>query len=324
LNTADSSPLPPGLTPLVVVLGPTASGKSDLSLFLAQAFEGEIVNCDSIQVYRGLDVGSAKVPLPARQGIPHYLVDVANIDEELTAGAYARLARPVLGQIRDRHRLPIVVGGTGLYLRALLDGLSPAPERNEEIRSRLRTLAGRRPGALSRFLRKCDPQAAVRIHPNDHQKLIRAIEMVVGAGRAATETQNLPRQALTGFSILKLGLDPGRRELYEHLNARTVRMFAEGLLDETKSLLDKRYPVETKALQSLGYKQALQVLLGTSTLAEAIEECQTRTRQYAKRQMTWFRREHDVLWLRGFGTDDAVQRQAAEAVKQRLQVPSRI
>jgi tRNA dimethylallyltransferase len=308
----------------VVLLGPTGSGKSDLSLFLAQTFEGEIVSCDSIQVYRGLDVGSAKVPFPARQGIPHHLVDVANIDEELTAGAYARLARPVLGQIRDCRRLPIVVGGTGLYLRALLDGLSPAPERNEEIRRRLRSLALRRPGALSRVLRKCDPEAAERIHPNDHQKLIRAIEMVAAAGRAATETQNLPRQALAGFSILKLGLDPARRELYEHLNERTVRMFAEGLLDETKSLLDKQCPVETKALQSLGYKQALQVLLGASTLAEAIDECQTRTRQYAKRQMTWFRRERDVLWLRGFGTDDDIRRHAAEAVQQLLQNACRI
>jgi tRNA dimethylallyltransferase len=307
----------------VVVLGPTGSGKSDLSLFLAQTFEGEIVNCDSIQVYRGLDVGSAKVPVQARRGIPHHLVDVANIDEELTAGAYARLARPVLEQIRDCRRLPIVVGGTGLYLRALLDGLSPAPERNEEMRDRLRALAARRTGALSRFLRKCDPEAAERIHPNDHQKLIRAIEMVAGAGRAATETQNLPRQALTGFSILKLGLDPERGKLYKHLNERTVRMFAEGLLDETKSLLDKQYPAETKALQSLGYKQALQVLLGVSTLAEAIDECQTRTRQYAKRQMTWFRRERDVRWLRGFGTDDDIRRQAVEAVQQLLEDAAR-
>jgi tRNA dimethylallyltransferase len=223
--------------PLIVILGPTGSGKSDLSLALATECGGEIVSCDSIQVYKGLDVGSAKVPPGERQGIRHHLIDILSVDETITAGEYSRLAREAIAQITSRHRLPIVVGGTGLYLRALLDGLSPAPPRDPLLRARLERLADKSPRLLHRFLRIHDPVSARRIHPNDIRKLIRAVELTKLACRPASATQAIPRQPLTGFRVLKLGLAPDREELYRKLNKRAAWMFSNGLLEETRRLL---------------------------------------------------------------------------------------
>ena len=285
---------------------------------MAETFGGEIVNCDSIQVYRGLNIGSAKLPIEARRGIPHHLIDVASPDRDLTAGDYARLGRPLLDEIRNRHRTPVMVGGTGFYLRALLDGLSPAPERDYKLRERLGMLSQAKPGALHRYLRRYDARSATRIHPNDHQKLIRAIEMSVIGRQPASQIQSSPRQALSGFSVLKLCLLPDRQMLRDRIDRRASRMFENGLLEETQRLLDWGYSPEAKPLQSIGYKQAMNVLFGRSSVAEAIEECQTRTRQYAKRQMTWFRGEPNVIWLPGFGTDSAIQNCAAVSVGQFL------
>ncbi|MGH9639115.1 MAG: tRNA (adenosine(37)-N6)-dimethylallyltransferase MiaA [Bryobacteraceae bacterium] len=289
--------------PLVVVLGPTGSGKSDMALALAESVHGEIVNCDSVQVYRGLEIGAAKVPVSARRGIPHHLIDIIGPAEELTGGGYARLARQVLAQIGARGRIPIVVGGTGFYLRALLDGLSPAAGRDERLRARLTRIAARRPASLHRVLRARDPAAASRIHPNDRQKLIRALELTLLEGQPASLTQSRPRDALQGFTVIKLGLAPDRAALYDRLNRRTESMFRQGILREAAEL-----PRGAKPLHALGYKQAFSVLQGISTLEEAIRECQTKTRQYAKRQMTWFRAEHGVVWLPGFGSDPEIQR----------------
>jgi len=296
-------------------MGPTGAGKSELALLLAEAFQGEIVNCDSIQVYRGMDIGSAKLSITARRGIPHHLIDIVSVDCELTAGAYSRLGRQALDSIRNRQRLPIVAGGTGFYLRALLDGLSPAPSRHEPLRARLHTLAERRPAALHRFLRIHDPAAALRIHPNDRQKLIRALELTLLAGQPATHVQSAPRDRLQGFAVLKLGLAPDRTLLRERLDQRSAAMFHGGLLEETRTLLAAGFSPQAKPLQSLGYKQAQQVLSGRLPLDQAIYECQVRTRQYAKRQMTWFRHEPEVVWLHGFGSDASVQQQARERVK---------
>jgi len=299
-------------SPLVAVLGTTGAGKSELSLALAEALDGEIINCDSVQVYRGLQIGAAKVPLEARRRIPHHLMDILSPDEELTAGAYSRLARTVFEALRARRKLPIVVGGTGFYLRALLDGLSPAPGRDERVRARLGDIAARRPLALHRFLRGRDPDVARRIHPNDHQKLTRAIELTLLAGQPATKTQTVPRDALQGFNVLKLGLAPQRSLLYERLNQRSAHMFKNGLIAETKAILDAGVPPGAKLLQSLGYKQAVNVITNHMDVGEAIQECQTRTRQYAKRQTTWFRREPDVYWLTGFGDEKRIQQEALE------------
>jgi tRNA dimethylallyltransferase len=298
--------------PVVVVLGPTGSGKSELGLALAGRFQGEIVNCDSIQVYRGLDIGSAKTPVEQRHGIPHHLLDVIGPGEELTAGRYSRLARQIIDEIAGRDRLPIVVGGTGFYLRALLDGLAPAPERDVQLRSRLQKMVNKRPGVLHRVLRRHDPAAAARIHPNDTPKLIRAIEITLLGGRPATQAQGAPREAFSGIRALKLGLAPERKLLYSRLDGRTERLFANGLIEETKRLIAAGYDCDSKPMQSLGYKQALQYLEGELSLEAAIAECQMKTRQYAKRQVTWFRAERDVHWLQGFGSEKDVREVAVE------------
>jgi tRNA dimethylallyltransferase len=290
----------PNLYPLIAVLGPTGAGKSELAIFLAQALAGEILNYDSVQVYRGLDIGSAKTAPVARLGIPHHLIDIVDPDLDLTAGEYARMARQVLEDVQTREALPILAGGTGFYLRALIDGLSPAPGRDEELRLRLGAAARRRPALLHRFLRRRNPVHAARIHANDHQKLIRAIELI-------PQPQMPPRQSLTGFRVLKLALNPERPALHARLNQRCAAMFANGLLEETRQLLASGVPPGAKALQSLGYKQALQVLEAGMPLELALSECQTKTRQYAKRQMTWFRAEPGVEWLNGFGADPAIQ-----------------
>lgn len=295
---------------LIAVVGPTGSGKSALALRLAAWFHGEIVNCDSVQVYRGLDIGSAKTPQTARLGIPHHLVDVIDPSGELTAGDYARMAGEVLQEIGLRGALPVIAGGTGFYLRALLHGLSPAPRRDPALRDRLAKVAQRRPGALHRFLRRHDEAAAERIHPNDHQKLIRAIEL------AGQITQ--PRQELAGFRVLKIGLKPPRGALYEKLNQRSRWMFEHGLLAETEGLLYSGVPASAKALATLGYRQAIAMLNQGWSLDAAIADCQLRTRHYAKRQITWFRAEPDVHWLAGFGEEDGVQQEAAALVRRFL------
>ena len=293
--------------PLIAVVGPTGSGKSTLALRLATSFHGEIVNCDSVQVYTGLNIGSAKTPESERLGIPHHLLDVIPPNSEMTAGDYARKARLALQMIRERGGLPVIAGGTGFYLRALLHGLSPAPKRNAELRERLATLAHRRPAALHRFLRKQDPAAADRIHPNDHQKLIRAIE-IVGQGNAA-------RHGLEGFRVLKIGLNPHRAAVYVKLNQRCRWMFENGLLEETQSLLTNGIPPSAKALATLGYRQALSVLTQGTSIEDAISDCQLCTRRYAKRQITWFRAEPDVNWLTGFGNEERIQEEAESQVR---------
>ncbi len=304
--------------PLLVVLGPTGAGKSALALHLAQALHGEIVNCDSVQVYSGLEIGSAKLPPRERRGIPHHLLDIVEPGGELTAGAYASLARAALGDLKARAVLPIVAGGTGFYLRALLDGLSPAPARDSQLRVRLAALTRRRPTALHRFLRRHDPASAARIHENDHQKLIRAIELTRLAGQPASRVQSLPRPGLTGFRVLQIGLQPPRDLLHEALDARSEEMFRGGLIEETRALLDSGLDPRAKSLQSLGYKQAVEFLNGRLPLADAVRECQTKTRQYAKRQMTWFRADPAIHWLSGFGFDPVVREEALRLAHQFL------
>ncbi|MGA7415710.1 MAG: tRNA (adenosine(37)-N6)-dimethylallyltransferase MiaA [Bryobacteraceae bacterium] len=295
---------------LLVIVGPTGSGKSHLGLKLAEELGGEIVNCDSVQVYRQLDAGSAKTPISERHGIPHHLIDVAAVDEHFTAGDFQRLARQAIASVQARGKLPIVVGGTGFYLRALLEGLSAAPQRNEALRERLERIAAKRPQALHRLVAAKDPLAAARIHSNDRQKLIRALEMIVLSGEAASALQERPRDALTGVRVVKLGLNPPRPLLNDRLNKRCIYMFEHGLIEEASSLLAAGYPADSKALQSLGYKQAVMVLAEGASRISALEECQLKTRQYAKRQLTWFRREADVHWLSGFGDDVTIQNKA--------------
>ena len=300
---------------LVVILGPTGSGKTSLSVTLARQFDGEIVSCDSVAVYRGLEIGSAKPAAEQRQQVPHHLLDVVTPDAFYTAGDYSRDARAAIAAIAGRGRLPIVTGGTGLYLRALLQGLFPGPQRSTALRDRLlRKAETRGPGGLHRILKRLDPASAARIHSNDVAKVIRAIEVTLAASRPMSEVWKEGREALTGYRVLRIGLDPERGPLYERINARARAMFAQGLVEETRELI-VRYG-HPPALGSLGYRQATQYLAGELTLEQAITGVSQGHRNYAKRQLTWFRREPGVCWLNGFGDDPLVSAQARSLVVQ--------
>jgi tRNA dimethylallyltransferase len=304
---------------LVVILGPTASGKTALSLALAQKFNGEIVNCDSVAMVREFDVGTAKPSTADRTLVPHHLFDAVEPTQYMTAGEYARQARQVLEEINRRRHLPIVVGGTGLYLRAMLEGLFPGPKRSEELRGRLReSAASRGSDHLHRILRRLDRAAAEKVHANDASKLIRAIEVCLASRQKMSELWQRGRDPLRGFRILRLGLDPDRAALYDRINQRAGRMFETGLIEETQHLLQKYGPT-ARPLASLGYNQAVQHLRGELSREQAIQAAQQAHRNYAKRQMTWFRREPEVTWLRGFGDDGEIQRKASASVETSLQ-----
>ena len=302
-----SSPL------LVAVLGPTASGKTALAVHLAEQFDGEIVSCDSVAVYRGLEIGTAKPSADERRRAPHHLIDVADLTEVITAGDYARMAREAIASVASRKRLPIVCGGTGLYLRALLEGLFPGPPRSEDLRERLRE---RGAAHLHGVLRRLDPRAAQSIHPNDVPKMIRAIEVSISARAPMTELWRQGRDALSGFRILKLGLNPDRELLYQRINSRACEMFSRGLVEETKMLI-QRYP-GARPLASLGYKQAEQYLRGELSLEDAIVGAQQGHRNFAKRQMTWFRREPDVHWFAAFGSDAEAQSECVQFLRSKM------
>jgi tRNA dimethylallyltransferase len=299
---------------LVVVLGPTASGKTALSLSLAEQFSGEIVNCDSVAMYREFEIGTAKPSREERARAPHHLLDFVDPTSYITAGEYARQALQALREISGRGRLPIVVGGTGLYLRSLLEGLFPGPERSEELRERLREqVAERGSEYLHKLLKRLDAAAAVNIHPHDTAKLVRAIEVCLAGRQKMTEMWKQGREALQGFRILRLGLNPPRELLYSRINQRAARMFDHGLMEETERLWQK-HGEQARPLGALGYKQAMQSLRGNLTREQAIAAAQQAHRNYAKRQMTWFRREPGVCWLEGFGDDPAIQAQASERI----------
>jgi tRNA dimethylallyltransferase len=299
------------MSPLVAIVGPTGSGKTALALALAEIRGGEIVNYDSIQVYRHFRIGAAKLAESERRGIPHHLIDILEPQEVFTAGEFARRATETLGQIRDRGRLPILAGGTGFYLRALLEGLFAGPTRNEELRRRL---ARRSPERLHRLLARLDPVTAAKIHPHDIPKMIRALEVSVLARRPISELFSEGRRGLQGFTVLKIGLMPDRAALYARLDQRTQAMFAAGLLEEVRAILAQGYPPDSKPFESHGYRQALLHLQGKLSLSDAIADAQRDTRRYAKRQITWFRREKEVTWLCGFGDEPAVQEAALAAV----------
>jgi len=300
---------------LVVLLGPTASGKTSLSLALAERFNGEIVSCDSVALYREFDIGTAKPTSAERARAPHHLIDIADPREAVTAGDYARRARETLAEIRAREKLAIVVGGTGLYLRALLEGLFSGPQRSEALRERLRARATSRGSAhLHNILLRLDPAAAAKIHANDVPKIIRAIEVCLSAKTPMTQLWSQTRAPLIGFRIVRVGLNPERDALYGRINQRCEQMFEQGLIEETKGLLEK-YGPSPWPLSSLGYKQAAQFLRGELARPQALEAAQQAHRNYAKRQMTWFRREPEVKWFTGFGDDPEVTRQVLSYIE---------
>ena len=303
---------------LIVLLGPTASGKTALSLELAERFGGEIVSCDSVAVYRELEIGTAKPTFAERERVPHHMIDVVSPVDPYTAGDYSRNARTALEDISGRGCVPIVTGGTGLYLRAMIEGLFAGPERSEPLRDRLRGLTKKHgAGALHRVLLRFDPESAALIHPNDEPKLIRAIEVSMTAGKPMSVAWQQGRERLEGFRILRIGLEPERKALYVRINQRAEEMFRDGLVAETERLI-ATYGEDCRPLDSLGYKQAKAVLSGTLSVAEAVVSAQQGHRNYAKRQLTWFRREPEVRWLRGFGNEAKMREQAFGLVQNEM------
>jgi tRNA dimethylallyltransferase len=306
--TVPSEPL------LAVIVGPTGSGKTALSLALAARFRGEVVNCDSVAMYREFEIGTAKPTAAERARAPHHLLDFIDPTGFITAGEYARQARRTLEGIQSRQALPIVVGGTGLYLRALLEGLFAGPQRSEELRWRLRRRSEEKGSAyLHRILGRLDPVGAAQIHANDLPKLVRAIEICLVSRMKMTEIWRQGRDPLRGFRLVRFGLNPDRDALYRRIDQRAQGMFAAGLVEETRALL-ARYGDRARPLAAHGYKQAVQLLRGAISHEAAVQAAQQAHRRYAKRQMTWFRREPAVLWLAGFGDEANVQTEAIRKV----------
>jgi tRNA dimethylallyltransferase len=300
--------------PGIVILGPTASGKSQLGIELALRFKGEIVSCDALQVYRHMDIGTAKVSQDEKNLVRHHMLDLRDPGEDFSAGDYQRIAREALDQIRSRSNLPFVVGGTGFYLKALIDGLFEGPARSEELRARMRKIIKRRgSGILHGALRRVDPKSADRIAEADSERIIRAYEVYLVSGRSISCWQQQPRDALHGYHWLKLGIDMPRHLLYERINRRVEAMFHRGLQEEVEYLL-KLFPRASQAFKAIGYRQTAEYLEGKLSWAQAIEATQMESRRYAKRQITWFRSIPDVIWLDGQLAYDDLQQQAVSRI----------
>ena len=309
--------------PLVVILGPTASGKSSLALEVARRWQGEVVCCDSTQLYRHFNIGTSKLRGPDRRGVPHHLMDLLEPNDIFTAGDYRRKALEVLADLRRRARLPVLTVGTGLYLRALLEGLADAPGRSEDLRERLRRRSRQHgPGYLHRLLARLDPPSASRIAPQDAAKLIRAIEVCLAAGRPMSEVLRQPRPQLEGYQPVKIGLMPPRAALYARIEQRTRAMLAAGWLDEVRSLLARGFNAGAKPFQFIGYGELRAHLAGVVDLETAQRAIQQATRRYAKRQITWFRREVGVDWFEGFGDDVAIADRVLALLARRLERPA--
>jgi tRNA dimethylallyltransferase len=305
--------------PLVAIMGPTASGKSALGVWLALQLGGEVVACDSTQLYWGFDIGTAKVSAEDRRGVPHHLVDVLHAHEGATAGGYRERALEVLRQLRERERLPIFTVGTGLYLRALLEGLADVPQRCESLRERLRNSAVQHEsGHLHKMLRRLDPVSAGKIAAADAQKLIRAVEVCLLAKRPMSEVHREGREPLQGWRVIKIGLEPEREAIYERIHARTEAMLACGWQEEVRRLVERGLPEDAKPFNFIGYRELRAVLRGKMKLDEARATIEQATRRYAKRQLTWFRREVGVKWLKGFGDEAEIQWAALELVRPEL------
>lgn len=309
----------PGKSPLVAVVGPTASGKSDLGIALAERFNGEVVNCDSVQVYRGLYVATAKVPLEERRGISHHLIDIVDPTVNFTAVAWAELARETIAEIEGRGKRVFLVGGTGFYLRALATRFFNAPAIDETLRPRLQEIMLKRGAAhLHKMLARIDPKLAEKFPPNDWSRIIRALEVYFSSRRPLSLWQELSPEELTadGARLHYFVLQPPREELYRRINARVDAMVGNGMLAEIENLAAAGVPLTAKAFNAHGYKRFVEYLQGRQTLESAIEQMKLDTRHYAKRQWTWWRAQQNTHWFAGFGFEEKIIDEASRTVEQ--------
>ena len=302
--------------PVIVVVGPTASGKSALGIALALRLNGEIINCDSVQVYQGIEIATVKVPVAERQDVRHHLIDFVPPEVNYTAGEWARAAAQVIDEIEVRGRVPLLVGGTGFYLRALRRPFFPSPPTDPHLRHRLNRIRERHGAAhLHEILRRLDPDAATQLYERDWPRVQRAIEVYLQSGRPISQQKDVhPEPAESARRLRILTLNPPRAELYRRINERTEGHFAAGLVEEVKALLDQGVPAESNALGAHGYRRVVEFLQGQRDLQSAIEQTKLDVRHYAKRQLTWFRHEPGVEWFDGFGDEEEVQEQVFEAI----------
>ncbi|HEY0376740.1 MAG TPA: tRNA (adenosine(37)-N6)-dimethylallyltransferase MiaA [Pyrinomonadaceae bacterium] len=312
MNSSGQSP-----RPIPAIVGPTASGKSELGIELALRCGGEVINCDSVQVYRQIEIATAKVPIEERRGVPHHLIDFVPPEVNYTAGEWARAAARVIDEIEARGRIPVLVGGTGFYLRALRQPFFPGPKTDESLRRRLTEIRARRgPEHLHKMLTRLDPQSAAKLAPRDWSRVQRALEVRLQTGRnmseQATERAEPPPCA---SRIRVFALNPPRAELYRRINERAEAHFAAGLVEEVRRLLDQGVPTDSNALGAHGYRRVVEYLRGERALASAVEQTKLDVRHYGKRQLTWFRREPGVEWVEGFGNDPAVQEKVIKAMR---------
>ncbi|HXU39125.1 MAG TPA: tRNA (adenosine(37)-N6)-dimethylallyltransferase MiaA [Blastocatellia bacterium] len=295
---------PPTTTRLIpAIVGPTASGKSELAIKLARELDGEIINLDSVQVYRGIQIATAKVPLAERQGVPHHLIDIVEPTENFTAGDYARIALRTIQEIESRNNTAIFAGGTGFYLRALVRPFFEGPKTDPELRQRLIDLRDKR-GAdhLHRLLERVDPHTATRLSSKDWSRTMRAVEVYFQTGRRISELQpEMPAAPELATRVRVVALEPPRDQLYERINNRADEMFARGLVEEVQSLIASGIPPTAKAFQAHGYRRVVEYLLGKRTREDALNQMKLDTRHYAKRQLSWWRGWPDVMWIRCFG-----------------------
>jgi tRNA dimethylallyltransferase len=301
---------------MFAIVGPTASGKSTLGIEVALQINGEIINCDSVQVYKEIEIATAKVPLDERKGVPHHLIDFVSPDVNYTAGEWAREAITRIEEIESRGRVPLLVGGTGFYLRALRQPFFVSPPTDDSLRSRLNRIRERHgPEHLHRTLRRIDPDAAAQLYPRDWPRVQRAIEVFYQTGRSIVDQQpDRPEPHESSRRLRILALNPPRAELYQRINERTEAHFRAGLVNEVQDLLDRGFSPASNALGAHGYRRVVEYLQGLRDLESAIEQTKLDVRHYAKRQLTWFRHEPGVEWFDGFGEENRILRSVLETV----------
>lgn len=299
----------------MAVVGPTATGKSALAIALARAWDGEVIACDSTAVYRGIDIGTDKVPIALQLGTPHHLIDVASAEETYSAARYAADAARAIEEVRRRGRLPILAGGTGFYYRALVRGLFPGPARDDALRARLDRVADRRGvERLHRWLARVDEASARRIQPRDRKRLIRALEVYLTTGRPLTAHFSDTRSPIAGYAVLPIGVTLPREALRARVALRVDDQFARGVVDEVRRLLAAGVPKDAHAFSGLVYRQVVEMLEGVRGEADTRALIVRENMRYARRQLIWFRKEPGVRWLHGAGETSEVQDEAARLV----------